>query len=227
MKTLALFLVQPKRAASRIKLKPHWLVAFLTLSALAVLAEHFLQPFALHDLYHHLPQSVTPHDRIEIEQDFHESAFSRLLFCPIRLFVGWGLFALVLYTVCRAIVPRERFRLQHIFAIEIHAEAANILARFAALVVLVIARGSTGGNLLVPLGAEQLFRPSDLFTASILNSMNGFSLLYVVLLSASLEVIGGIGRLRAFFIVFVVWSISVLVNIGILALLRDEFHFSL
>ena len=80
-------------------------------------------------------------------------------------------------------------------------------------------------NLPMPLSIATFFPSGDLARTALLSSISIFSLLYVALLAAGPAVVCRIGKVKALTLVLIVWSVSVILNVGVLAILGEEFHF--
>jgi hypothetical protein len=75
---------------------------------------------------------------------------------------------------------------------------------------------------------DQIMPPSaDTLVLMALNSVNVFSLWYIVILAIGVRTLYGISMMKSLITVVAVWSISQIVNVSILWFLRDAFHFQL
>jgi hypothetical protein len=219
------FLFQPARAAVGIKDSPRWLGAFVVLAITAIVIEHFLRPFTLEALFRHLPPTVTPLDRATLRRNLSDGELVRLSFLPVRLMTGWMVFALLLYMVSRIMVPYEPLRFLHVLSLEVHAEVANVLGRLATLVAFSMIPAQAGSDTFSVLSGRTFVSSNDFIFSAFLDSVNLFSLLYILLLANGLAVVCKTGKWKALGIVTVVWTVSAVLNVAFLVLMKEEFHF--
>jgi hypothetical protein len=204
-----------------------WLPMFGLLAAAAVLLALALYPLELRVTLDHLPTTATPDDRAHVAATLDAGLSVRCAFVPVRLFVGWGSCALVVFLVCRALGPAVPLRFDHVLCAEVHAETATMLGSAAVLArSLVGLPAGDGGALLPP------FRLSDVIPSAagtpvhlLLSSANIFTLWYVVTLGAALSVLCGFRQRTGLAVSFCVWLAGETMNAGILSLLIDRMRF--
>lgn len=207
-----------------IQAKPRWLLLFLMLALVSVVVEILMHPYSVQSVLHHLPSSATNQDKLVVTQTLDQGLFARAAFLPIRLLFGWATFALMLYYICGFLIPRKIFRFIQIFSLEVSAEAILILAKAAALLQLVINSPNPGSRIFIPLSCVDFIPTHDYSTFTFLNSLNVFTVGYIAILTMGISVVCRISKIKALFIVGIVWGISALFNIGIITVLRDRLH---
>ena len=221
-------IANPARYAETLRERPRWVGRFIILAVLYIgrgIAGSANRAELAAD---RLPPSVSVEDRAAARETLTKSIIIRSLFHPVRLFIGWSSFALVLLYACRIWSTREEVRFVHILAAEVHAEGAMFLGNATSLTVLLL--GGAVGDPSVPWipGGLDLVFPADNFTVRyILNSFNVFSVLYVAILVVTVSVMLGVSRMKAFISVLIAWGLTLFVNASIFHALRAEFHLGL
>jgi hypothetical protein len=223
MRLILLALLRPRKAAEQLKSNPRWLVAFLILSIVCGGVYAVLHPYFIQATLAHLPSSATNPDKEVVIQSLNLELPAKLAFLPVRLFIGWSAFALVLLYACEAFAPREIIRFQQMFSLEVHSEATMAIANMAALVIT-ITHGHAGlvdvpFSLAGFTGGDQTF-----IIRSLLTSLNIFTLWQVVLLTIGVSTLSGFGKIRSTLIVLLVWTLSTMFNLGAMKLLQDQLH---
>jgi len=223
MQLILLTLFRPRKAAEQIKSNPRWLAAFLVLSMLSAAAYAVNHPYLIQKALAHLPPSATNADKQVVIQSLNLDLPAKLAFFPVRLFIGWSTFSLVLLYACKAFAPRETIRFRQIFSLEIHAEATLVIASLAAMVVAVT--NGHVGSVGVPFSLAGLVAGDQSFIVrSLLTSLNIFTLWQVVLLTIGVSILSGFGKIRSTLIVLLVWTLSTMFNLGAMKLLQDRLH---
>jgi len=98
-------------------------------------------------------------------------------------------------------------------------------AKFSTLVWIILRGAQDGTSMQVPFSVAALVHPRDDFPAiALLNSLNIFTLWYVVVVIVGVSVLTGFRPAKAFLVVFCVWSVSVLFNVAVLTFMRDGLH---
>ncbi|HEV8538388.1 MAG TPA: hypothetical protein VGR15_05620 [Bacteroidota bacterium] len=226
MNLLLLALVQPQRAAGIIKSNPRWIVQFLILAVLSIILAVLAQPYVVHLTLDRLPSSATAEDKFIVQQALDGELYVRCAFLPIRLLIGWASFALLLFYACKGWRSKESVRFYHLWSLEVTAESVMVLAQAASLIYALTGGGSS--FMRIPFGLDMVFGPlADPVKRMALNSVNIFALGYLYLLTTGISVLYGQSKIKSFFPVLAVWSLSVMFNVGIVSLLRDAFSFRL
>lgn len=208
----------------RITSSPNWIGPFLTLATLSVLLHFLLHPHLVRATLAHLPLSATPDDKAAVAQALTDELPLRLLFLPVRLLVGWSAFALLLFGIGVAFRLPERLHFVKVFALEVRAEAFNILAQYAALFYLLLTGRTQMRALEVPFSVAMLVPSNDIVLFSLLNSLNLFTLCYLILLTWGISVQSGCWRTKAVLIVCLTWSLWLLFHVGTTSFLREALH---
>lgn len=221
-------LYSPGATLARIKSKPEWLTPFLMLAAITVLLYVLTHPFLIEATLAHLPASANADDKTAVAQTLHNELPLRSFFLPIRLLIGWTSFAFTLFMIGRVFRSAEQLQFVKVFSLCVHAEMFSILSKFATLIAF-----GFGGTAflkmpaLVPFSAAHLISPKDSVTFSLLNSINLFTLLYVIVLTIGISVQSGMSRLKSLFVVVLAFLGLLLFDAGTVAFLRDILHLGL
>jgi len=213
---------RPMPNLKRIRERPRWLVIFLVLASVNILVELLMQPYLVQSLLHHLPPSVTEQDKLVVAQSLERGSFARLAFLPIRLLIGWWSFALLLYYISSSLLSRQPLRFAHIFSLEVRAEAILLLAKGATLFRLMIDSSSLSSRSTVPLSCAEFFPVNDYSIFTFLNSLNFFTIAYLAILTIGISVLYAVSKAKALFFVCIAWGISILFNVSVVAVLRDQ-----
>ena len=225
MNLLLHILLQPRRAAKEIKVKPQWIIPFILLAAVSMIVMLLQHDSVVHHTLTHLPASATAEDKVIVKQTLDENLVLRSGFLPVRLITGWATFALLLFYACKAWSTSEVVRFQQVFSLEVAAESTMVLARIASLVY---SGGAESSFLRVPLGIDMVFSPSqNVVVQMALNSVNVFSLWYLAVLALGISGICGITKTKSAISVAAVWIVGILSNASILYILRDTLHLNL
>ena len=163
-------------------------------------------PARVEETLRHLPPGLTATDRAAIIADLDSRLPARVLVCPARLLLGWSSFALLLFVACRTVSPGMPLGYLQFLALEIHCESAGIL-----------------GALAMPFVRRLFGDPAG----PLLNSLNIFTLWYVVLLAGGVSVLCATRPLKAALVVLLVWGSSLAFHTAVLRLLRDALHLAL
>jgi hypothetical protein len=227
MKALLTFPFLPRSGARLLQERPRWLGPFILLAVLHVALRLLAEDQNVRDVLAHLPPSATAADRAAAAASFSQSLPSRLLFLPVRLLIGWSVFAGTLYLFIRSLAPAVPVTFVRVLALEVHAEPAMLLG----------AIGTSLGALLVPQEGMNAVR-APLFSVaafvqgsfpppvvSLLATLNCFTLWYVVLLATGIRVLFGMTMRTAAVIAAAAWALSVLFDTGFLSLLIGTFSF--
>ncbi len=226
MRTIVTFLIHPRTGAVAIKARPRWLFAFGILALASIGLTVAFHGQAVQTTLEHLPGSATPEDKEYIRAALGTEFFSRCAFLPVRLLIGWSGFALLLLYASLSFHPRDSIRFVQVLALEVHAEAILMLARFGTIIWWIVnAPAQSGAIPSPPLSVLWLaWKPADFIFFSLLGSINIFTLWYVLVLTVGIHVLCGFTKRKAFLIVAGVWAVTLGCNLGVLALLRNAFH---
>ncbi len=215
-------LIRPRRGAEEIGRRPRWLLAFVLLAALGIIAVLISHGTAVESTIGRLPSSVSGAGKELVRRTLDAELPLRCAFLPFRLLLGWGCSAAGLFLVLKAWRARGPVAFRQLLAIEICSEGTTMLGNLARSVSMLAMH-----NNLNPapwdLGAllPSVSNPALLAFAS---SVNPFSLWYIVILTAGVQTLYGLRTLQALAGVLVVWALSVLINGAVLLALRDAFH---
>jgi hypothetical protein len=214
MKALALILVFPRRAAGFLRLRPMWILPFLLLSVAAMGSMIAHHPLRVEETLRRLPPHLTTAERAAAAADLNSRLPARVLAYPGRLLLGWSTFALVLFVSCRAAAPEVPLRYVQVLALQIHCATAEIIGTW----LLPVLRDAVPGPALYP---------GTVLGGPLLNSLNIFTLWYVVLLIGGVGVLCAARPLKATLLVFVAWGSSLAFHTAVFRLLRDALHLAL
>jgi hypothetical protein len=224
MSSLLKIFFQPRIVASTLKQKPRWVFAFCMVAVLSVSLEALQYQLHLRTVVDLLPPSATADDRAAVVQAMNAEAVTRFAFLPVRLLAGWLLYALMLFYASKIAVARESFRIVQMFSLEVHAEAALLLGKFASAIMLFTTSSPNLPRFTIPFGAVSFFHNINFSQFAFLNSLNLFSIIYILILTAGVSVMCGFRYDKSVIVVVGVWGLSLLANIGILTVLRNELH---
>ncbi|MBX2992501.1 MAG: YIP1 family protein [Bacteroidetes bacterium] len=221
-------LYSPGATLARIKSKPEWLAPFLMLAAISIVLYVLTHPFLIEATLAHLPASANAGDKAAVAQTLHSELPLRSSFLPIRLLIGWSSFACTLFLIGRTVRSPEQLHFVKVFSLCVHAEMIGVLSQLATLIGLTL-RGSVFLKMpaLVPFSAAYLISTKDSVTFSLLNSINFFTLLYVLVLTKGISVQSGMSRRKSLIVVLLAFLGLLLFDAGAVALLRNTLHFGL
>jgi hypothetical protein len=214
MKSLATILVFPRHTAALLRTAPRWVLPFLLLAAIDTTALFMSRQARIDETLAHLPPHLSQTEQAAVSADLLARLPAQLLIHPFRLFLGWAVFALMLLAVCRAAAPGMTLQWRHLFSLQVHCAAAEVL-----------------GTLLVPLLATVL--PSDVLfpgaavAGPLLKSVNISTLWYVGLLIGGVGVLCAARPLKATLLVLLTWGSSLAFHTAVFRLLRDALHLPL
>jgi hypothetical protein len=222
MKLILLILFTPRKAAEQIKASPAWLTTFLVLAAVNIAATAITHPYVVQETLAHLPSSATIADKQRVMQSLSDEITATLTFLPVRLFIGWGSFSLVLFIIARAFEPAETIRFQQVLALIIHTETVSVLAGVATVVSVLT--HTNAGHTGIPFSLSPFIDSQSFIMKALFSELNVFTLWQLVIQIIGISVLCGFGRIRAMTVVVLVWVLSVFFDLGIIRLLVDRFH---
>ena len=218
-------LLTPRKTLTRIAAKPDWLMTFLILSAISVVIAFLMHPFVINATLAHLPDSATSAEKEAVAQSLRSDLPVRCFFLPVRLIVGWSAFAFVLFLTAKSFAPPSGVRFIKVFALTVHAELVTVLSSAATLINMSVGGDSVpNGTALVPFSAAAYIDAKDIVSFALLNSLNFFTLVYIVLLTEGMSKITGFSRPKSLLVVMLTWSTYMLFNVGTIRFLRDTMH---
>lgn len=221
MRLIVLTLSRPDKTAVAIRSNPRWLFAFIFLASLSVVSYALVHPLLAEKTLKHLPVSATRADKQIVVDNLNRELPAKLAFYPLRLFMGWSTFALVLLYVCRALGTQEPVHFRQMFSLEVHSEVTSVIGG----VVTTTSALSVGALGEAPFSLATLLAPRSSFIINaLLTSLNIFTLWQVVILTFGVSVLCNFGMTRSAILVLFVWLLSVVFNLGALKLLEDELH---
>lgn len=127
MALLVRMLFTPFRAVRDLRIRPSWGTAFLVLSLISAATMALGHRARVAETLRFLPAGVTGTQRMVVAAELEGRLPARMLVHPVRLLLGWGCFALVLFLACRAVTPGAAIRYRQFLALEVHCEAAAVL----------------------------------------------------------------------------------------------------
>lgn len=215
----------PGRRAVTLRERPRWIARFFILAGLYVALGIFGSAHRAEITAGNLPPPVSAGERAAAGELLTGRLTIDSLFLPVRLFVGWSAFALLLYFTCRIWSTRRPTRYVHLLAAEVYSEAAMFLGNLAALIAVTWDTGASPPW--IPGGLDSILPAGDFTLRYVLNSVNIFSALYVALLVVMVSALVRISRGKAFISVLVAWGIQIFVNAAIIHILIRDFRFGL
>lgn len=220
-------IVNPVRQLLTLKQRPRWAGRFIVLAALYTGLGWAGNGYRADLAVDRLPPSASVQDRIVARETIMESTLTNSLFQPVRLFLGWSAFSLVLFYTCGVWRTREKARFVHFLAAEVRAEVAMFLGNAASFGAILL--GTTRGEptiAWIPAGFDLVIASDDFLVRYLLNSFNLFSVAYIAILSVTISNLLGLSRPKAITSVLFAWGLTLFANVGILHALRVEFHLS-
>jgi len=216
--------LHPVAAAERIRRAPTWVASAATLVIAAMGASLLLRSQIVAVTLHHLPPTATPTDKETLSSFFRMRLGADIAFLPARLLAGWACTALLLYFLNKIWSPNAPVRIAQVFSLEVHAEAALVLARVVTAISGLWATGP-GSAVRVPFGLDALFPTGGTpLLAAALNSVNPFSLWYVALIAVGLARIGGLRPATGWVTSLAAWLLTTGLNITVLELIGQRLH---
>jgi hypothetical protein len=211
----------------RIVTKPSWIGMFIALSIVSIGIMALSYTARTHQTSALLPPTATIQERATAEQTLQDEEIIRCAFLPVRLFIGWISFALVLYYTCAAFIPLQRTRLKQILSLEVNAEAFLVLGSFVSALSALFASQQPKEILTMPLSAAMFMQADNGTMHLFLNSIDLFQLLYIIFLIYGIRKITGFGRMKSSFIVLIVWAMCVFGNVAMIAFVQERMHLNL
>lgn len=173
-----------------------------------------------------LPPSASAVERSAAREHLVGETIVRSLFLPVRLFVAWSAFSLLLMYACRIWTARERERYAHFLAAEVRAETVLFLGNAAATIAASVGEAVRGPSpAWIPGGLDLFFPAGDFTLRYALNSVNIFSASYVAVLVFTLSPVIGVSRRKTLMSVLLAWVLNLMVTAGIVHSLIREFSF--
>jgi hypothetical protein len=201
-----------------------WLTPFCLAALLQVAAYLLTYRVRVHAMQLQLPPSATDGDRLAAAQMIWQSAAVRSLFLPVRLFVGWGIFAVCIFWGTGFLVPRRPLRFREILTLEMFAELipslGALLAALLAPTQAASALPSGSGFSLIALAPA-----GNWFIKMLLANANLTQLLYIVVLVAGISKISGLSVLKSASVASAVWLLAVTTELSFLQLSMTAIHY--
>jgi hypothetical protein len=220
---------RPLRAINEITAHPRWVAQFIILSVVTSIVFLATQPYLVQATLQLLPPSATIEDRQAVTALFQHEGYLRAAFLPFRLLLGLTLCSIVLFYSGEAFSETRKARFAQVFSVVTAAEFIVLFSQIVRLVKIALF-GLTGSfsELQMPFSIVGMAHDrEDFITESFLHSMNLFSLWYIMFVGLGISVIWEFNRLKAFGISACIWLCSVLMNVALLKLIRENFRFLL
>ncbi len=217
MRLVFLTLFRPREAALQIAARPRWLGAFLFLSVLSVIISAAGYPHFVQEMLTRLPPSASKEDKEFLVTSLSRELPARLAFLPIRLFLGWGSFALLLFYLAKMFEPKEVIQFRQMLALEVHSEAIGVAA---GIVVTGLLISGIGG---ISLSLADVWN-GPLLQETMLRQVSLAALWQILVQGVALSHLCGFGKLRGFLVVALTWAITASLNIGAVQIIIDQFH---
>ena len=222
MRLIALTLFNPLKGTEQLKHHPRWIVTFLILSVFGVVSFALMHPSLVQSTLQHLPASATNEDKQVVIESLNNELPAKLVFYPVRLFLGWSTFALLLLYISKAFGPMEPVRFNQIFSLEVHAEATSVIGQLVTAVITSVS--DKGIPITPPFSLAALGQGQSFVIGSLLTSLNIFTLWYIIVLFTGIHVICRFNKAKSLGIVFMAWVLTVMFNLGTIQMLRDQLH---
>lgn len=213
----------PDTIVGRLRHRPKWLgFAILLIVGHGIILSLMLDT-SVRGTVLRIPLSASAADKSAAVSMLKQEHEVRLLILPLRLGIGWLLFASLLFGVTRSILPDVPVQFRQGFSLVVHAEIFNLLARLTVAVrASFFSSGDPEKDLLPPLSLANIAFPQIGYIGRlVLGLIEPFSFAYVLALSYGLAVICRIRFSRAFLSAFLTWTFWEFLNITILELLRS------
>lgn len=218
-------LVRPARTACQIKSAPRWILPFLVLSALSVVALLLTHSASVELAVEHLPQSATPEDKTAVRNMLAADLAIEALFLPVRLLAGWSSFAVMMFYACNVLASEVPVYFKQVLSVEVAAESPIVLGT---LVGSLVWAPSSADVVPTPLSLAFLSKTdSGLLSNLFLGAVSPFSVWHVVILGFGIRELAGTSSVRAFSTASVLWAVSVMLNAGVIHLISSTMKFHL
>jgi hypothetical protein len=220
MTNLVDLIVHPSRVFKRLKDHPSWVMSFVALAIVSVVLDWFSFRTALRTAVDGLPQRATPEMIRDAVAYLEGRRFINLLLSPLKLWIIIVIFSYVIYLACSVSKSISPPHWKHFLAVVVWSYWVLIVGEALSLVT----RSSVGPfssdvGLAFPqppgLGMVKM-SSSDPGLLYALNSVNVFSLWYLLLVSLGVSILSGFSRVKGILITTFVWLLGVLLSAALI-----------
>jgi hypothetical protein len=220
MTDLVDLIFRPARVFKRLKDHPSWVMSFVALAIVSALLEWFSFGTALRTAVDGLPQRATPEMIQDAVANLEGRRFINLLLSPLKLWAIIAIFSYVVYLVCSVSKSVSLPHWKHFFAVVVWSYWVVIVGEVLSLVAR-IAFGHLSQNAGLafpePLGLGMIkISSSDPGVLYLLNSVNVFSLWFLLLVSLGVSVLCSFSRVKGILAAVFVWLSGVVLSAAVI-----------
>ncbi len=218
----------PRSATPGIASLAAWWRPFITMAALTILVALLSHSMAVNLTLAHLPPTATPDDRAQVKEWLDAGLPARTLLLPLRFSMECALSGIMLLVLARAFIGRQTGSFRSFFILSSTTAVVPLMGRVAGFI---ISLGATPGStrfLAMPFSAALLVpTEGDYRIQLLLTSLNLITLWYVGLVTVGVAVLCRCKAWKAILVAVAAWTVTTVVSITVLALLRNAFRFGL
>jgi hypothetical protein len=221
--------LRPRAFFVHLRQRPKWLGISVLLVAGHAIVSSLMFETSMQATLLRIPHTASSQDKSEIVTVVRQEHLVRTLLLPLRLGIGWALFAALLYGICRSFLPGGSLQFRQVMSLEVHAEFFNLVTRFTIVVRSIFySSGDPVTDLVPPLSVAGLVSPDwNFISRLVFGLIEPFTAGYVLTLAVGISVFYEIRLSRAFFLAFLAWAFSMFLNITLVELLRTGLHLRL
>ena len=205
-----------------------WWRPFATAAVLTVLVALLSHRVAVDMTLSHLPPTATPGDVVQVRDWLDAGLPARTLLLPVRFSIECALSALVLLAFSRAFTGRRAGSFRGFFILAAAASIIPLMGRCAGILLSAGLDESIRPFVQVPLSVAALLpRSGDYRVELLLTSLNLTTLWYVGSVTVGVAVLCRCKAWKAVLVAVAAWTVTTVVSITVLSLLRNAFQFGL
>jgi hypothetical protein len=224
MPLLLRIILRPRETVEALAARPLWLSSFCILALFGVFLFVLNYHLLVDETLRHLPPGASQEDKAYIAEWAGAEIVLRGAFLPIRLFIGWGVFALALMYGCRAATPPKPIRFSQSFSLVVHVQVFLMLGQMIGSIASHLSPESHRYGTTPFSIAFFLPRDVDYVSHLLLNSVNPFMLWSIGVLSLGISCVCGFGGRTSLFVVGLVTLVSVMFNTSVIKLLIEALY---
>ncbi|PIU44325.1 MAG: hypothetical protein COS95_09515 [Ignavibacteriales bacterium CG07_land_8_20_14_0_80_59_12] len=220
-----LFLVisSPPKAFRNLREQPKWLVAFLFISFLSIIAAWRLIPFSEQLSYQILAQRLGEEQAGQAISMVERLKYIEVAFVPIGLLLRWLVLTAVLYFASILLSAPDELKFKSVYSLVVHSETILVLAGLLNVIILNL-KGvysiHAPADLQAIVGLDFFLknRASNLSLFTLLNAINVFNIWYIAVLTIGISVATGFKKFKSAILVTTVWLLGVGFHVALTAI---------
>lgn len=218
----------PRSATQGIASLVAWWRPFTTVAVLTILVALLSHRMAVDLTLTHLPPTATPDDRAQVREWLDAGLPARTLLLPVRFSLECALSGIMLLALSRAFTGRQTGSFRSFFILSATAAIVPLMGRVAGYLLSLGANQGGTRFLAMPFSAA-LLAPAegDYRIQLLLTSLNLITLWHVGLVTVGVAVLCRCKAWKAILVAVAAWTVTTVVSITVLALLRNAFRFGL